>query len=297
MANQQLDIGTEANDDTGDPIRTGAIKINSNFTEIYNALGNNTTIQANTKTLVANAVLQPIVANTNARIALVNTNLTGTNTSLRTLISDRAQVANVAVQTTRVTLVNSNLTGTNTALRTLISDRAQVANVAALAALGNTNARIALVNTNLTGTNTAVRTLINDRLQVANGAILTTNNDFTSTNQQRLGAPILTSTANAYTMAAADAGKYHRLNYANSSASGSTSVTVTIPNNSSVAIPIGSEYLFVRTGSNSPLNFANAAGVTLNSEDGKKAVNAQFKVAICKKNGTNEWDLSGNLSS
>ena len=29
MANQQLDIGTAANDDTGDPIRTGAIKINS----------------------------------------------------------------------------------------------------------------------------------------------------------------------------------------------------------------------------------------------------------------------------
>ncbi len=36
------------------------------------------------------------LANTNARISLVNTNLTGTNTALRTLISDRLQVANAA---------------------------------------------------------------------------------------------------------------------------------------------------------------------------------------------------------
>jgi hypothetical protein len=146
------------------------------------------------------------LANTNARINLVNTNLTGTNTALRTLISDRLQVANatatyqtksveraalantnasIATQSSRITLVNTNLTGTNTALRTLISDRLQVANATATyqtktverAALANTNAyigtqvsRITLVNTNLTGTNTALRTLISDRLQVANAA-------------------------------------------------------------------------------------------------------------------------------
>ena len=139
------------------------------------------------------------LANTNARINLVNTNLTGTNTALRTLISDRLQVANaatiyqtktieraalantnasIATQSSRITLVNTNLTGTNTALRTLISDRLQVANAAATyqtkaierAALANTNLRINLVNTNLTGTNTALRTLMSDRLQVANAA-------------------------------------------------------------------------------------------------------------------------------
>ena len=77
----------------------------------------------------------------------------------------------------RITLVNTNLTGTNTAIRALVSDRAQVANVAGLAALGNTNARIALINTNLTGTNTALRTLISDRLQVGNVATQVVSNN------------------------------------------------------------------------------------------------------------------------
>ena len=136
------------------------------------------------------AVERAALANTNARITLVNQNLTGTNTALRGLISDRLQVANavatyqtiateraaLANTNARITLVNSNLTGTNTALRTLISDRLQVANASATyetksdanAKLANTNSRINLVNSNLTGTNTALRGLISDRLQVAN---------------------------------------------------------------------------------------------------------------------------------
>jgi hypothetical protein len=99
------------------------------------------------------AVERAALANTNSRITLVNTNLTGTNTALRTLISDRLQVANaaatyqtraveraalantnayIAAQASRITLVNTNLTGTNTALRTLISDRLQVSNAASI---------------------------------------------------------------------------------------------------------------------------------------------------------------------
>jgi len=82
------------------------------------------------------------LANTNAAISNLNTNLTGTNTAIRTLVS---------TQTSRVDLINTNLTSTNTALRTLISDRLQVANAAATyqtidierAALANTNAYIA----------------------------------------------------------------------------------------------------------------------------------------------------------
>jgi hypothetical protein len=170
-----------------------------------------------TSTFTTNAAFQSALSNTNsyiaaesARIDLINTNLTSTNTAIRTLASDRLQVANAATiyqtkttelahlantnsfiksqlantnasidtQASRITLVNTNLTGTNTALRTLISDRLQVANAAATyqtkvierAALANTNLRINLVNTNLTGTNTSLRTLISDRLQVANAA-------------------------------------------------------------------------------------------------------------------------------
>ena len=40
MAKQLINLGTEANDGTGDTLRTGAFKINQNFNELYAAVGN-----------------------------------------------------------------------------------------------------------------------------------------------------------------------------------------------------------------------------------------------------------------
>jgi len=203
MAKQTIGIGTSANDGTGDSVRAGGDKVNDNFTEVYNALGNGTTIAANTGTLVSNAYAVAtyaantaltakfntfaLVANVAALAALANTNsaiakraevanvvtlaaLANTNLSIAT----KAAVANVAGlaalgnTNSRITLLNTNLTGTNTAIRTLTLDRAQVANVAGLAALANTNSGVALLNTNLIATNTAIRLLVSDRSQVAN---------------------------------------------------------------------------------------------------------------------------------
>ena len=44
MAKQSLNIGTTANDNTGDTLRSGGDKINDNFNEIYTALGNNASL-------------------------------------------------------------------------------------------------------------------------------------------------------------------------------------------------------------------------------------------------------------
>jgi len=192
---------------------------------------------------------------------------------------------------------NASLTGT------------YVANTTFQSALANTNSYIstkaALELTHLANTNTQIATkltttvhssaLANTNTYIATKSALTSNNNFTSTNQMRLGAPVKTTTANSYTLAIVDAGYYHRMAYANTSANPST-LTVTIPTNASVAIPIGSEYLFVRTGSNTAMNFANAAGVTLNSDGAKTKVSYQWQTAVCKKVGTNEWDLMGTLS-
>lgn len=46
MAKLGISTGTTANDGTGDSLLDGAIKINSNFDEIYNAIGNGTSIFA-----------------------------------------------------------------------------------------------------------------------------------------------------------------------------------------------------------------------------------------------------------
>jgi len=193
---------------------------------------------------------------------------------------------------------NASLTGT------------YVANTTFQSALANTNSYIstkaALELTHLANTNTQIATkltttvhssaLANTNTYIATKSALTSNNNFTSTNQMRLGAPVKTTTANSYTLAIVDAGYYHRMAYANTSANPST-LTVTIPTNASVAIPIGSEYLFIRTGSNTAMNFANAAGVTLNSDGAKTKVSYRWQTAVCKKVGTNEWDLMGTLSS
>jgi len=177
-----------------------------------------------------------------------------------------------------------------------------VSNSTFQSALANTNAYIASVSSTVTSNrNTAKSELANTNAYIAATAaaapVLASNNNFTSTNQFRLGAPVKTTTSNSYSLLAADAGFYHRLNYANTTASGSTTIGITIPANSTTSIPIGSEYLFVRTGSNSAFQFSNAAGVIVNSDGGKLRVSNQWQTAVCKKVATDEWDLIGNLST
>lgn len=47
MAKQLINVGVSTNDGTGDTLRSGASKINANFTELYDFLGNPTTGQLN----------------------------------------------------------------------------------------------------------------------------------------------------------------------------------------------------------------------------------------------------------
>ena len=44
MALQGISTGTIPNDGTGDSLLAGAIKVNENFLEVYNALGDGTTL-------------------------------------------------------------------------------------------------------------------------------------------------------------------------------------------------------------------------------------------------------------
>ena len=259
MAKQNIFVGSVPNDRTGTNMREAGTIIKQNFGEIYTALGDGTNISVDG--FVSNTDFQATLANTNSSIAT-------------TAATERAALAN-----------------TNAYIATVQSS------IAASAALGNTNLRIDLVNTNLTTTNTAIRTLVNDRVQVANAALLASNNDFLSTSQMRLGAPVKTTTANTYTLAISDAGFYHRVNYGGGpEGDGSTSFGVTIPNNSTEAIPVGSEYMFIRTGGDTPILFVAAGGVTINSDSGKTKVAHRWQSAVCKKVDTNEWDLIGNLT-
>ena len=58
MAKQSLDLGTAANDNTGDTLRAGGTKINGNFDELYTALGNGSTLTVNTTNPALGQVLR-----------------------------------------------------------------------------------------------------------------------------------------------------------------------------------------------------------------------------------------------
>ena len=45
MAKQTIGIGSSANDGTGDTLRDGAVKLNANFDELYQKLGNNSDVE------------------------------------------------------------------------------------------------------------------------------------------------------------------------------------------------------------------------------------------------------------
>jgi len=58
MAKQNINIGTSANDGTGDSLRDGAIKVNSVINEIYTNLGNDTNLLVNVNNPVDGQVLK-----------------------------------------------------------------------------------------------------------------------------------------------------------------------------------------------------------------------------------------------
>jgi len=63
MAKAAIGVGTSANDGTGDDLRSGAIKINANFDEIYNELGDGTTLASasSTQTLTNKTLTAPTI--------------------------------------------------------------------------------------------------------------------------------------------------------------------------------------------------------------------------------------------
>ncbi len=72
------------------------------------------------------------------------------------------------------------------------------------------------------------------------------------------------------------------------------SVIITIPTNTSVPIPVDSDFHFCQRGD--PITFAAAGGVTLNLPADCIATTAAVgAVVTLKKVGTNEWDLFGRL--
>jgi len=96
-------------------------------------------------------------------------------------------------------------------------------------------------------------------------------------------------TGTTYTLALADGGKVVEMNNASAN-------TLTVPPNSSVAFPVGSQILVLQTGAGQT-TLAAGAGVTVNSKDGNLKLSAQWCAATLIKRATDVWVVVGDLSA
>ena len=91
-----------------------------------------------------------------------------------------------------------------------------------------------------------------------------------------------------YTLALTDSDKVLELT------SASATVTVTVPQNATIAFPVGSVIEVFRYGAGE-VAIAPFAGVTLRSPGGARRLNAQYSAAALRKRATDEWILEGDI--
>lgn len=100
--------------------------------------------------------------------------------------------------------------------------------------------------------------------------------------------PINTQTGTTYTLVLGDDGKMVTL-------SNASAITLTVPPNSSVALPVGAEVDLAQLGAGQ-VTVAPGAGVTVSSFQSKLAIAGQYAGATLKKTATNTWLLLGGLT-
>jgi hypothetical protein len=96
-------------------------------------------------------------------------------------------------------------------------------------------------------------------------------------------------TGTTYTLVLADSGKF----VTQSNASG---ITTTIPPNTDVAFPVGTQVNLLQLGAGQ-VTVAAGAGVTIRSQGSKLKLNGQYATATCVKIATDEWVLIGNTAA
>lgn len=102
-------------------------------------------------------------------------------------------------------------------------------------------------------------------------------------------ATINSQTGTSYTTVLADAGKTIDLNNA-------SSITLTVPPNSSVAYPVGTRIDLVQSGAGQ-VTIAAGAGVTINSKAAALKITGQWSAATLIQRSANTWVLVGDIAA
>lgn len=123
-----------------------------------------------------------------------------------------------------------------------------------------------------------------------NGYILTSNSS-TATGLEwasAINATFNPQTGTSYTVVATDSGKLVEL-------SNASAISVNVPLNSSVSIPVGTQINLVQTGTGQ-VSISGSVGVTVNATPGLK-LRAQWSYATLIKRATDTWLLVGDLTA
>ena len=111
MARQVIGTGSAANDGSGDNLRAGGTKINDNFTELYNYLGDGTALSSGTWDIVSSGIntLSSVgIGTTNPRFTLEVGAVGASGTSLH--VNGNARVTGI-ISATQVVIGGETLTG------------------------------------------------------------------------------------------------------------------------------------------------------------------------------------------
>lgn len=125
MAKQVINIGTAANDGSGDPLRTAFTKANENFTEVYNTSQSSFNLANTVNVSVQSSFTQANTANTKAQLAFDTGNTV--NLSVQSSFT-QANTANVNAQAAfDKANTTSNATITIVSLKSLVANSASYA--------------------------------------------------------------------------------------------------------------------------------------------------------------------------
>ena len=115
--------------------------------------------------------------------------------------------------------------------------------------------------------------------------------DLNDTFASKMGVAFLINaqTGTTYTFVLADQGKLI-------TAANASPITLTVPPNSSVAFPVGTQIHVIQTGAGQ-VTFAQGSGVTINSFNSEKKIEGNGGMAVCIKTATNTWQLAGLLAA
>ncbi len=160
MAKLTINRGSVANDGTGDNLRDGANKVNLNFTEIYTAIGDGSTVNGTIKVADDSSTVMTLSANGETIRLLGGTGITSTISGNDLTLAVDGTVLSASQSSTltnkSITLTDNTITGTTAEFNTALTDN-DFATLAGTEALTNktinasSNTVSNIVNANLSG--------------------------------------------------------------------------------------------------------------------------------------------------